>query len=275
MESSKMTTEMENLKSKLRTTWTAGDFGRIAETYAPGAAELVERLAIEKGSRVLDAACGTGNLSLPAARAGASVTGIDLVPEHISQAVSNSEIAGLDAEFDIGDVEALPYRDATFDLVMTMFGAMFAPRPDVTASELKRVTKPGGRIAMANWTPEGFIGQMFKATGKHVKPAAGMPSPLLWGVEDEVATRFAEGIVDLKTERRTIWFNLPVSPVETVEFFRLYYGPTQKAFASLDDAGQKALRADLESLWADHNEATDGSTRVSSEYLEVRAIRSK
>jgi len=164
MNSSKMTTEMENLKSKLRTTWTAGDFGRIAETYAPGAAEFVGRLAIEKGSRVLDAACGTGNLSLPAARAGASVTGIDLAPGAIAQAVSSSEIAGLDAEFDIGDVEELPYKDATFDLVMTMFGAMFAPRPDVTASELKRVTKPGGRIAMANWTPEGFIGQMFKAT---------------------------------------------------------------------------------------------------------------
>jgi len=275
MNSSKMTTEMENLKSKLRTTWTAGDFGRIAETYAPGAAEFVGRLAIEKGSRVLDAACGTGNLSLPAARAGASVTGIDLAPGAIAQAVSSSEIAGLDAEFDIGDVEELPYKDATFDLVMTMFGAMFAPRPDVTASELKRVTKPGGRIAMANWTPEGFIGQMFKATGKHVKPAAGMPSPLLWGIEDEVAGRFAEGIVDLKTERRTIWFNLPISPVETVEFFRLYYGPTQKAFASLDDTGQQALRVDLETLWAEHNEATDGSTRVSSEYLEVRAIRSK
>jgi len=266
---------MENLKSKLRMTWTAGDFGRIAETYAPGAAEFVERLAIEKGSRVLDAACGTGNLSLPAARAGASVTGIDLAPAAIAQAVSNGEIAGLDAEFDIGDIEELPYKDATFDLVMTMFGAMFAPRPDVTASELKRVTKPGGRIAMANWTPEGFIGQMFKATGKHVKPAAGMASPLLWGIEDEVAGRFAEGIVDLKTERRTIWFNLPVSPVETVEFFRLYYGPTQKAFASLDDAGQQEFRADLEKLWTDANQATDGSTRVSSEYLEVRAIRAK
>lgn len=275
MDSSKMTTEMENLKSKLRSTWMAGDFGRIAETYSPGAAEFVERLAIEKGDRVLDAACGTGNLSLPAATAGASVTGIDLVGELIAQAASNAEIAGLSAEFEIGDVEALPYSDATFDVVMTMFGAMFAPRPEVTASELKRVTKPGGRIAMANWTPEGFVGQMFKITGKHVKPPTSMPSPLLWGSEPVVAERFADGIVDLKTERRTIYFNLPVSPAETVEFFRLYYGPTQKAFASLDDAGQQALRADLEALWIEHNEAADGSTRVSSEYLEVRAIRSK
>ena len=275
MDSSKMTTEMENLKSKLRSTWMAGDFGRIAETYSPGAAEFVERLAIEKGDRVLDAACGTGNLSLPAATAGASVTGIDLVGELIAQAASNAEIAGLSAEFEIGDVEALPYSDATFDVVMTMFGAMFAPRPEVTASELKRVTKPGGRIAMANWTPEGFVGQMFKITGKHVKPPTSMPSPLLWGSEPVVVERFADGIVDLKTERRTIYFNLPVSPAETVEFFRLYYGPTQKAFASLDDAGQQALRADLEALWIEHNEAADGSTRVSSEYLEVRAIRSK
>ena len=275
MDSSKMTTEMENLKSKLRSTWMAGDFGRIAETYSPGAAEFVERLAIEKGDRVLDAACGTGNLSLPAATAGASVTGIDLVGELIAQAASNAEIAGLSAEFEIGDVEALPYSDATFDVVMTMFGAMFAPRPEVTASELKRVTKPGGRIAMANWTPEGFVGQMFKITGKHVKPPTSMPSPLLWGSEPVVAERFADGIVDLKTERRTIYFNLPVSPAETVEFFRLYYGPTQKAFASLDDAGQQALRADLEALWIEHNEAADGSTPVSSEYLEVRAVRSE
>jgi SAM-dependent methyltransferase len=275
MDSSKMTTEMESLKSRLHTTWTAGDFGRIAQTYADGAREFVDRLGLEKGNRVLDAACGTGNLSLPAAKAGASVTGIDIASNLIEQAIENSELAGLDAEFDIGDVEALPYKDATFDVVMTMFGAMFAPRPDVTASELKRVTRPGGRIAMANWTPEGFIGQMFKTTGQHVTPPTAMPSPLLWGSEEVVAERFAEGIIDLKTERRTIYFNLPISPAETVEYFRLYYGPTQKAFDSLEQNGQQALRADLERIWANHNEATDGTTRVASEYLEVRAIRSK
>lgn len=273
MDSAHMTTEMETLKSKLRATWSAGDFGYIARTYESGAREFVERLNLGKGTRVLDVACGTGNLSIPAARTGAEVTGIDLVPALIEQAIERSGIEALGAEFDIGDAEAMPYLDTSFDVVMTMFGAMFAPRPEVTAAELKRVTRHGGLIAMANWTPEGFIGQMFKTTGQHVKPPVGMPSPLLWGLEDVVSERFSEGILDVQTTRRKIYFVLPLSPAETVEHFRLYYGPTQKAFDSLDEPGKGALRADLVELWSDHNAATDGTTLVESEYLEVRAIK--
>jgi ubiquinone/menaquinone biosynthesis C-methylase UbiE len=273
MDSTKLTTEMENLKSRLRATWMAGDFGQIAKTYETGAREYVERIGIEKGSRVLDVACGTGGLSFPAARLGASVTGIDIAANLVEQAITRNETEKLDAEFDIGDVEAMPYDDESFDIVMSMFGAMFAPRPDVTTSEIVRVTRPGGLITMANWTPEGFIGQMFKTTGQHVKSPVGMPSPLLWGLEDTVAERLGNGISDLATKRRKIYFNLPISPAETVEFFRLYYGPTQKAFDSLDAVGQQALRADLEGLWIAGNEAVDGSTKVESEYLEVRAIR--
>ena len=155
-----------------------------------------------------------------------------------------------------------------------MFGAMFAPRPDMVASELIRVCKPGGRIAMANWTPGGFIGQMFKTTGKHVTPPPNMPSPLLWGNEETVRQRLSDGISALQITPRMCKFNFQFPPAEVVEFFRKYYGPTEKAFGALDETGQAALRKDLEQLWSEHNTATDGTTLVNGEYLEVIARRS-
>jgi ubiquinone/menaquinone biosynthesis C-methylase UbiE len=223
--------------------------------------------------KVLDVACGTGNLAIPAARAGATVTGVDIAPNLIEQAKANAEAERLAISFDEGDAEDLPYEDGEFDVVMTMFGAMFAPRPDVTAAELKRVCKPGGLIAMANWTPGGFTGDMFKTGAKHVPPPPGMPSPLLWGVEDTVRERFAEGISDLTMTRQPIEFTYPFGPAEVVEHFRQYFGPTQKAFESLDEAGQAALRNDLEGLWTASNRAEDGTTRTGSEYLEVKAVK--
>ncbi len=273
MDSTRVTTEMEQLKLKLRATWTAGDFAEIAKAIEKGAIEFVDALGLESGMKVLDVACGNGNTLIPAARVGAEVTGIDIAPYLIEQAVTRAAEAGVSAEFDIGDAEAMPYDDGSFDAVISMFGAMFAPRPDITAAELKRVCRSGGTIAMANWTPQGFIGQMFKTTGKHVQPPAGMPSPLLWGDENTVFDRFAEDIVDLEMVRRKIDFDFLMNPAEVVEHFRLYYGPTQKAFEALDKEGQAALRADLENLWAENNRMTDGSTRVESEYLEVRAVR--
>jgi SAM-dependent methyltransferase len=273
MDTTKMTTEMETLKNRLRATWVAGDFAEIATAIETGAEEFVTRLGIQKGMTILDVACGNGNTAIPAAWLGAEVTGIDIAPYLIEQAVERAADAGLAVEFDVGDVESLPYDAASFDAVITMFGAMFAPRPDLTASELKRVCRPGGLIAMANWTPQGFIGQMFKATGKHVPPPAGMPSPLLWGDEETVTERFAEGISDLQLVRRKIDFVFLMSPAEVVEHFRLYYGPTQKAFEALDPQGQAELRKDLEKLWSEHNRVADGSTRVESEYLEVRATK--
>ena len=273
MDSTKMTTEMETLKSKLRATWMAGDFAEIAKSIEVGAEEFVTRLGIRKGMTLLDVACGNGNTAIPAAWIGAQVTGVDIAPYLIELAIQRAVHEGVSADFDIGDVESLPYEAASFDAVITMFGAMFAPRPDITARELKRVCRPGGMIAMANWTPQGFIGQMFKATGKHVAPPAGMPSPLLWGDEETVVNRIAAGTVDLQMVRRKIDFVFLMSPAEVVEHFRLYYGPTQKAFENLDEKGQAALRADLEQLWSEHNRADDGSTRVESEYLEVKATR--
>lgn len=273
MESAEMTSEMEALKGKLRGMWIAGDFGVIARSIEHGAREFVERLDIKPGMEVLDVACGTGNLALPAARAGADVTGIDIAPNLIEQAIANADRDGLTAKFEVGDAEDMPYSDGEFDVVMTMFGAMFAPRPDVTANELKRVCRSGGLIAMANWTPEAFTGQMFKTGAKHVPPPPGMSPPLQWGLEDMVRERLADGTSDLQMTRRKIMFHFDMPPAHVVEHFRLYFGPTQKAFEALDADGQAALRADLEALWTEHNQATDGATVVESEYLEVRATK--
>jgi len=273
MESMKMTAEMESLKSKLRATWIAGDFGEIAKSIAKGGEEFVERLELKSGMKVLDVACGTGNLAIPAARAGATVTGIDIAPNLIEQAKANAAAEGLDTRFEVGDAEDLPYKDGEFDVVITMFGAMFAPRPDVTAAELKRVCKPGGLIAMANWTPRGFTGDMFKTGAKHVPPPPGMAPPLLWGDENTVRERFSDGISELTMTRQRIDMTYPFGPAEVVEHFKKYFGPTQKAFESLDEAGQNALQSDLEKLWAENNRADDGTTEVESEYLEVRAVR--
>lgn len=274
MEASQMTSEMDALKTKLRATWIAGDFGEIAKSYATGAEDFIRGLNLQPGQRVLDVACGTGNLALPAARLGAVVTGVDIAPNLIEQARENAKSEGLTIQFDEGDAEKLPYADASFDAVVTMFGAMFAPRPDLIAAELKRVCRPGGSIAMANWTPSGFIGQMFKIVASHVPPPANMPSPVLWGSEEVVRERLSEGTSDVQTSRESVHFNFPFGPAEVVEHFRLYYGPTNKAFGALDENGQKELRAALEEHWTKHNIATDGTTVVPAEYLKVVAVRS-
>jgi ubiquinone/menaquinone biosynthesis C-methylase UbiE len=273
METTGMTTEMEALKSKLRATWIAGDFGEIAKSIAAGAEEFVRRLNVESNMKVLDVACGTGNLAIPASRKGADVTGIDIAPNLIEQAQANAAAEGLNAKFEVGDAEALPYQDGKFDLVMTMFGAMFAPRPDVTASELKRVCKPGGRIAMANWTPAAFTGQMFKLGGKYVPPPPGMPSPVLWGDEETVKQRLSEGFSELQMTRRPITFTYPFGPAQVVEHFIKYFGPTKKAFEALDNEKQDALRGELVTLWTEFNHASDNTTAVTSEYLEIIATR--
>ena len=269
---SQTNTELEALKSRLKATWMAGDFDKIAQIIEPGAVAFIERLALAPGTRVLDVACGSGNLSLPAARAGAIVTGLDIAPNLIETARRRALAEGLQITFDEGDAEQLPYADASFDTVVTMFGAMFAPRPERVAAELLRVCRPGGHVAMANWTPAGFIGQMFKTTAAHVPPP-NIPSPLLWGDEAIVRERLRIGVADLQITRRMVPFCLPMTPEQTVDYFRAWYGPTLRAFAALDEDGQAALRRDLTRLWSEHNRATDGTTHVEAEYLEVIAIR--
>src|SRR5215212_8829229 len=227
------TSELSALKTRLRATWIAGDFGQIARYYASQAEEFIDRRDLKPGMKVLDVACGTGNLALPAAKTGATVTGLDIAPNLVEQARENATAAGLNAKLDEGDAEALPYADASFDAVVTMFGAMFAPRPDLVAAELKRVCRPGGFIAMANWTPSGFIGQMFKTTSAHLPPPAGMTSPVLWGKQETVRERFSEGISALEARPQNVTFEFPFSSAEVVETFRTYYGPTNKAFGTL------------------------------------------
>ncbi len=261
------------LSARTKAIWTAGDFGKIATSYEQGAAEFVSRLGLKFRDRVLDVASGTGNLTIPAARTGAFVTGLDIAPNLLQQADSWATAEGLTVRLDEGNAEALPYPTAHFDVVMSMFGAMFAPRAADVAAELLRVTRPGGMIAMANWTPDGFIGQMFKIVGKHVPPPAGVPSPLLWGNGITVAERFGDAVVELRCIPRTIEFFFPVSPAETVDTFRTYYGPTVRAFDALDAQGQNALRQELTEQWAKHNRASDGTTQVRSTYLEVIGVR--
>jgi 2-polyprenyl-3-methyl-5-hydroxy-6-metoxy-1,4-benzoquinol methylase len=270
-----MTTEMEMLKTKLKATWISGDFGKIAQSFTEGAAEFVGGLNLKPGMQVLDVACGSGNQSIPAAQLGAQVTGVDIAPNLIEQARNWAVAEGLEIQFDEGDAENLPYVDGSFDVVMTMFGAMFAPRPERVSAELVRVCRPEGLIAMANWTGAGFVGQMFKAVGRHVPPPVNMPSPLLWGDEAVVEERLGSGVSEIEFNRRLISFTFPFGVAETIEYWRDYYGPTHKAFAALDENGQAALRRDLEELWTENNQATDGTTHVEAEYLEVKAVRRK
>lgn len=265
--------EMASLKTRLKSMWMAGDFGQVAKYIETAAEEFIARLELKPGLRLLDVACGSGNLAMPAARDGAIVTGVDIATNLLEQARARAESEGLTIQFDEGDAESLPYADSAFDVVVSMYGAMFAPRPELVAAELVRVCKPGGRIAMANWTPEGFIGQMFKVTGKHVPPPPNMPSPLKWGDEQTVRERLSDKIANLKFARQVCRFKYPFPPDGVVESFRLYYGPTQRAFDALDTDRQAELRADLERLWAEHNQATDGTTYVEAEYLEVVATR--
>ena len=233
------------------------------------------RHSIPAGAQVLDVACGTGNLAVIAARCGGVVSGIDIAANLIDQARTRAAAEGLRIAYEEGDAEDLPYADGQFGLVVSMFGVMFAPRPSIATAEMLRVTRPGGRVAMANWTPEGFIGKMFKVFKAHLPPPpAGVPSPMVWGDEATVRARLRHGFSDVRFSRRIAMMRYPFPPAETVEFFRQYYGPTQKAFAALDPAGQAALRRDLVELQTAHNTAaTPGTTEVAAEYLEVVAVR--
>jgi len=270
-----MSPEMEALMTKLKATWSAGDFGQIARAYLSGAAEFIARLDLQPGEKVLDIGCGAGSTALPAARAGAIVTGVDIAPNLVAQARANAETEGLkNCRFEEGDAEALVYETGSFDTIVSIFGAMFAPRPEKVAAEMIRVCRAGGRIVMGNWTPRSFVGQMLKINTLHVPPP-NMPSPVLWGDEAAVRERLKDGIAGLELRRRLMTFVFPFSPVEAVEHFRKFYGPTQKAFDALEGDAEKqaALRRDLENHWTENNLAADGTTRIESEYLEIIARR--
>ena len=265
--------EMAALKTRLKTVWESGDYGVFAKYMEPGALEFLDRLGIEPGTKMLDIACGAGQLTIPAAKQGIKVTAIDLAENLVQQAKERAKAEGLNIAIDQGDAEDLPYPDESFDVTLSLIGSMFAPRPEKVAAEKVRVTRPGGRIIMGNWTAEGHVGQMFKAIGKHVPPPAIFPSPLMWGNEEVVRERFGSGIANLTVTKRMFPFRYPFSPAEVADLFIEYYGPTYMAYRSLDAEGQRAFREDLTEVWDRNNFASNGMTEVDAEYIEVVAIR--
>jgi len=266
------TDEITGLKAALHDTWSAGDYGLVASGLERSAGAFLDRMRVSSGQAVLDVACGTGQLAIPAARAGARVTGVDISAPWINQADRRARAEGLAACFDVGDVESLPYDSDEFDTVISLIGAMFAPRPALAASEMLRVCQPGGRIIMGNWTAEGFVGDFFRLVGGY-SPPPDMPSPLLWGDEDTVRQRFADGVSELRLDRSSLHFDYPMAPPEVARHYCEHFGPTRKVWESLDQAGQGALQADLTRLWGDRNQADDGTTQVDAEILEIVAVR--
>jgi SAM-dependent methyltransferase len=260
----------------MRATWMAGDFGVVAKTISGCAEAFITRLAIAPGSKVLDVACGTGNLAIPAARAGAIVTGVDIAANLLVQARERAAADHLAIQFDEGDAEALPYSEASFDIVVTMFGAMFAPRPTLVAAELARVLKPGGTLAMANWNPASFSALMFKVSSRHAPPPPGISPPVLWGDEANVRDRLSPYFTGIETSLVPVDFDMPFNAAGAVDFFRKYFGPTQMAFSRLDAAAQTAFAADLEALFSGANVSPDPAhhTLIHNEYLQITAVRS-
>lgn len=265
--------DMEALKRRLKATWMAGDYGHFAKYLEPGALDFLRRLQLQPGDRLLDVACGAGQIAVPAARAGVQVTGVDIAANLIEQARMRAAAEAVQVRFDEGDAEDLPYADASFDVVVSLIGAMFAPRPERVAAELLRVCRPGGRIVMANWTPQGFVGQMFKTLAAHVPPPPLMAPPVQWGDETRVRERLNGGVSWLDMTRHLYDLRYPFGPEQVVGFFFDYYGPTNRAYAALGAAEQSALRRDLVALWSQANQARDGGTHVAAEYLEIQARR--
>jgi ubiquinone/menaquinone biosynthesis C-methylase UbiE len=266
---------LERVKQGMQAAWSAGDFGQVAKYTAAEGELFISRLPIRAGMDVLDVACGTGNLAIPAARTGARVIGVDIAENLLVQARARAAGENLNATFQYGDAEALQFPDASFDVVVSMYGAMFAPRPEVVAGELVRVVRPGGLIAMANWTPEGFVGKSFAVTGRIAPPPVDLPKPVLWGMENIVKERFAAVGCAVETHRRHVHFKYPFPPKQVVEFFRQYFGPTQVAYSRLDDAGKATMNHEMEKLWTDHHDGPAGHSHVQAEYLEVRATKPK
>jgi SAM-dependent methyltransferase len=261
------------LKTRLKATWMDGNYDYFSRFMASSADQVLDRLTIPAGAELLDVACGSGQLALAAAARGVKATGVDIATNLIQAARGRAVAMGLEVRFDEGDAEELPYPDASFDVVASLYGAMFAPRPERVAAELLRVCRPGGIISMANWTKEGFVGAMFRTIAQFLMPS-GLPSPVLWGDEPTVRERFGSGVSDLRLTRVAYRFDYPFPPAEVVEFFRQHYGPATRAFASLNDARQVALRAELLQLWSAHNiAAAAGRTTVDAEYLDVMATR--
>jgi ubiquinone/menaquinone biosynthesis C-methylase UbiE len=266
------TLALDGLKAKQQKTWASGDYGAVAAIIHVTAEDLVQAADLSAGSRVLDVAAGTGNAAIAAARCLCDVTGVDYVPELLDRGRARAEAEHLPVTFVEGDAEALPCADGEYDAVLSVFGVMFAPDQEKCAAELTRVVRAGGTIALANWTPDGFIGQLFKTIGRHVPPPPGVRPPPLWGTEERVRELFGDRVTDLRVTPREFTFRF-ATPDGWVDYFREHYGPTLKAFEALDTEGGTRLYEDLVELGDRHNIAADGTVKIPSKYVEVLAYK--
>ena len=260
--------DLEALKARQQGAWSSGDYAVVGTTLQIVGEELCEALDIRAGQKVLDVAAGNGNATLAAARRFCDVVSTDYVPSLLARGRLRAEADGLPITFKEADAEALSFADAGFDAVLSTFGVMFTPNQDQAAAELIRVCRSGGKIGLANWTPEGFIGQLFKTLGKYLPPPAGVRSPALWGTEARIKEMFGASAASIKAERRHFNFRYR-SPEHFLEIFKNFYGPMLKAFAALDATNQQGLRNDLLALIGRMNRAEDGTMIVPSEYLEI------
>jgi ubiquinone/menaquinone biosynthesis C-methylase UbiE len=261
--------DLAAVKAKQQKTWSSGDFSVVASRIVLVSEQLAESADLRAGWSVLDVACGNGNATLAAARSGTHAVGVDYVPALLEDGRGRALAEGLDVEFREGDAEALPVPDASVDAVLSVFGTMFAPDHQRTVDEVVRVTRPGGTVALASWTPGGFIGQMFRVITSHVPAPAGVASPLLWGTEEHLVELFGTAIDTIESRERECVFRFTTAG-EFVTFFRRWYGPTLKAFETLDATGQATLAADLAELATRYDRNQDGgSVSIPSTYLET------
>jgi SAM-dependent methyltransferase len=262
------TPDLAAVKTRQQAAWSSGDYAIVGTTLQIVGEELCEALDVRAGQKVLDVAAGNGNVSLAAARRWCDVISTDYVPALLERGRARAVADGLAIEFKEADAEALPFADGSFDVVVSTFGVMFTPNQNQATAELLRVCKSGGKIGLANWTPDGFIGQVFKTLGKYMPPPAGAKSPALWGTRDRLVEMFGSATISIQTEPRNFNFRYR-SADHFLDILRTYYGPVLKAFAALDEAKQHSLKDDLTALIARMNKVSDGTMVVPSEYLEV------
>lgn len=264
--------DLQAVKTRQQAAWSSGDYAVVGTTLQIVGEDLCEALDLRAGQKVLDVAAGNGNASLAAARRWCEVVATDYVPNLLERARERASADRFDIEFREADAEALPFEHEGFDAVMSTFGVMFTPDQERAAAEMVRVCRLGGKIGLANWTPEGFIGQLFKTIGKYVSPAPGVKSPALWGTRARITELFEPHATSVKSAQRTFVFRYR-SPQHWLEIFKTYYGPVLKTFAALEPAARTALERDLLALVGQFNRSGDGSMVVPSEYLEIVITR--
>ncbi|HEY5964664.1 MAG TPA: class I SAM-dependent methyltransferase [Xanthobacteraceae bacterium] len=260
--------DLAALKTRQQGAWSSGDYAIVGATLQIVGEDLCEALDLRSGQKVLDVAAGNGNVTLAAARRWCDVVSTDYVPALLERGKARAQAEGWRIEFKEADAESLPFADGSFDAVVSTFGVMFTPSQDKAAAELLRVCRPGGKIGLANWTPEGFIGQVFKAIGKQMPPPAGVKSPALWGAQPRINEMFGPRAASVDLRKREFMFRYR-SPGHWMEVFKTYYGPLLKTFAALPAAKQDELHSDLMNLIVRLNRAKDGTMVVPSEYAEI------